>query len=64
MSEKLVGKLAELQQKFKSEVYDLDGTDPDDQFDWDSLAFGWALANGCSRDDAETFSIYWFDETW
>lgn len=64
MAGKLVGNLAVLQQKFKDEVYDREDIDPDDQFDWDSLTFGWALANGCSRDEAMTFSIYWLDESW
>lgn len=63
MGEKLTGKLADLQAKFKKKVFDRKNTDPHDEFYWDSIAFGHALAHGFSRKDAYRFSMDWMDDS-
>lgn len=50
--------LEELFLVFKTEAFD-QNIDPDDQYDWDHVAFGFAIAKGCSRADAATLSIFW-----
>lgn len=52
--------LEELFKAFKAEAYDA-GVDPDDDYYWDSLAFGFAIAKGCSREQAFHLSLKWFD---
>lgn len=52
--------LEELFTSFKQDVYDRgDEIDPDDSYEWDALAYGFALGKGASRLDAATLSIYW-----
>lgn len=35
--------------------------DPTDEFDWCSLAYGWALAKNINPEDARDFAYNWYD---
>jgi hypothetical protein len=49
-------KWGSLRDQFKVEVHDKsDEIDPDQ--DWFSLTLGWALAKGCSPEDANDFAM-------
>lgn len=52
--------IPELFAAFKAEAFDAK-VDPDDDYYWDSLAFGFAIAKGCSREEAFHLSLHWFD---
>lgn len=50
--------LEELFAAFKTEAIDAN-IDPDDEYYWDSLAFGFAIAKGANRAMAFHLSLHW-----
>lgn len=58
MTETSESKLAELYLKFKTEVYDREEINADCEYNWYALAFGWALGIGCTKDEAEDFTVH------
>lgn len=52
----------ELFNAFKAECFDRsEEIDPDDDYRWDDLAFGFAIAKGVGRAMAFHLSLKWFD---
>ena len=48
-----------LTDEFKTELHDrAKDIDPDNEHEWGTLAYGWALANGLSPKDALEFAEY------
>lgn len=52
--------LSELFVSFKTEAFDAD-VDPNEEYYWDSLSYGFAIAKGCSRAEAFHLSLHWSD---
>ncbi len=52
--------IEELFQAFKTEAFDAE-IDPEEEYYWDSLAFGFAIAKGVGRAMAFHLQLYWYD---
>jgi len=58
-------KLANLGIVWRDEVFGrADSIDPDGDRDWEDMAYGYALGNGFTPDEAFDFIIFLIDEGW